>query len=307
MKTLNINPAIPDVYHVTVLLEEAVEQLAIKPHGVYLDATFGGGGHTRKILSTNPTCKVIALDWDKEAIERNAPALQEEFGDRFIIEWGNFTNCYKLLKKHKITELDGALADFGTSLFQIRNEDGFSFNNDTPLDMRMSKGHHYFNAAYIVNRFEQREIADIIFKYGEDTQARKIAAAICTAREMNPIQTTKQLADLIKKTLPMTGYQRIHPATKTFQALRIFVNKELENIELYLQNVTPLIKKGGRIACISFHSLEDRIVKDFFRNNPTSLTNLTKKPITPSEEEMAANRASRSAKLRAAEKTLSRV
>jgi 16S rRNA (cytosine1402-N4)-methyltransferase len=303
VKTLKTkSDTLPETYHVTVLLNEAIQQLCIKPNGVYLDATFGGGGHTRKILESNKSCKVIALDWDKEALERNAPALKEEFGDRFIIEWGNFTNCYKLLKKHKITQLDGALADFGTSMFQIKNEDGFSFANDTPLDMRMSKGHFYFNAAYVVNRFTQHQIADIIFKYGEDTQARKIAAAICTARAETPFATTKQLADLIQKIFPAHGYQRIHPATKTFQALRIFVNKELDNIELYLQNVLPLIKPTGRIVCISFHSLEDRIVKDFFRNNPDALTIITRKPITPTDEEMNQNRASRSAKLRSAEK-----
>lgn len=303
MKTLKTKPdTLPETYHVTVLLNEAVEQLAVKPHGVYLDATFGGGGHTRKILSSNDSCVVIALDWDKEAIAHNAAALKEEFGDRFIIEWGNFTNCYKLLKKHKITKIDGALADFGTSLFQIKNEDGFSFTNDTPLDMRMSKGHFYFNAAYVVNKFTQHQLADVIFKYGEDTQARKIAAAICAARTESPFTTTKQLADLIQKIIPAHGYQRIHPATKTFQALRIFVNKELDNIELYLQNVLPLIKIGGRIACISFHSLEDRIVKDFFRSNLESLRVITKKPITPTDEEMSQNRASRSAKLRSAEK-----
>jgi len=304
VKTLNINLGIPEpeTYHVTVLLDEAVEHLAVKPNGVYLDATFGGGGHTRKILSSNDSCRVIALDWDKEAIDRNAPALKEEFGDRFIIEWGNFTNCYKLLKKHKITALDGALADFGTSLFQIKHEDGFSFSNDTPLDMRMSKGHHYFNAAYVVNKFTQHQLADIIFKYGEDSKARKIAAAICATRELTPFTTTKQLADLIQKMVPSPGYQRIHPATKTFQALRIFVNKELDNIELYLQNVTPLLKNGGRLVCISFHSLEDRLVKEFLRENNTLFNSITRKPLVPTDEEMQRNRASRSAKLRAAEK-----
>ncbi|MDQ5940586.1 MAG: rRNA (cytosine1402-N4)-methyltransferase [Candidatus Dependentiae bacterium] len=303
MKTSNFNHDTLNTYHTTVLLEEAVEHLALKPGGTYLDATFGGGGHTRKILSTEPTCRVIALDWDKEAIQRNAPALEQEFGNRFIAEWGNFAHCYKLLKKHNITKLDGVLSDFGTSAFQIRHEDGFSFNKDTPLDMRMSKGHHYFNAAYIVNRFSQEQIADIIYKYGEDPLSRRIAAAIVAARTTGTkFETTKQLADLIQKLVPVRGYQRIHPATKTFQALRIFVNKELENIELFLKNVLPLVKQGGTIVCISFHSLEDRIVKDFFRNHPMELETITRKPITPHEEEVSRNRASRSAKLRAAKK-----
>jgi len=300
---LNINLVTPEPYHITVLLEEAVQSLITQPGGIYLDATFGGGGHSRKLLEADPTCKVIALDWDKEALERNAPALEKEFGNRFISEWGNFTNCYKLLAKHKIKKIDGALADFGTSLFQIKHEDGFSFSQDTPLDMRMSKGHHYFNAAYVVQRFSAEQLAKILFTYGEEPSARKIAAAIVAVRDTGKkIETTKQLADLVQKVLPVRGYQRIHPATKTFQALRIFVNKELENIELYLKNVLPLIKSGGRLACISFHSLEDRIVKDFFRDNPQVLTPITKKPIIPSDEEVARNRASRSAKLRVASK-----
>lgn len=303
MKTSDTNLDIINVYHTTVLLEEAVESLVVKPGGTYLDATFGGGGHTRKLLASDPTCRVIALDWDKEAIKHNAPALTEEFGKRFIAEWGNFANCYKLLKKHGITKIDGALADFGTSAFQIKHEDGFSFNNDTPLDMRMSKGHHYFNAAYVVNRFTQNQIADIIYKYGEDTMSRKIAAAIVAARTAGTyFATTKQLADLIQKLVPARGYQRIHPATKTFQALRIFVNKELENIEVYLKNVLSMIKPGGRLVCISFHSLEDRIVKDFFRNHPEALEIITRKPLSPSEEEVLRNRASRSAKMRVAQK-----
>ncbi|MEI7580353.1 MAG: 16S rRNA (cytosine(1402)-N(4))-methyltransferase RsmH [bacterium] len=303
MKTLNTNLATHEPYHVTVLLNEAVENLITQPGGIYLDATFGGGGHSRKILESDPTCTVIALDWDKEALDRNAPPLQQEFGARFIPEWGNFTNCYKLLAKHRIKKIHGALADFGTSLFQIKHEDGFSFSVDTPLDMRMSKGHHYFNAAYVVQRFSESEIAKILFTYGEEPSARKIAAAIVAVRETGKsITTTKQLADLIQKTLPVRGYQRIHPATKTFQALRIFVNKELENIELYLKNITPLLHPGGRLACISFHSLEDRIVKDFLRSHPDMFDIMTRKPIVPSDEEIAINRASRSAKLRIATK-----
>lgn len=303
MKTSKNNLDIANVYHTTVLLHEAVQNLLVKPGGTYLDATFGGGGHTRLLLASDPTCRVIALDWDKEAISHNAAALSEEFGERFIIEWGNFAHCYKLLKKHGISRLDGALADFGTSAHQIKNEAGFSFKNDTPLDMRMSKGHHYFDAAYVINKFDQKQIADIIYRYGEDSFSRKIAAAIVEARTNGTVfASTKQLADLIEKVIPVRGYQRIHPATKTFQALRIFVNKELENIELFLKNVLPLLNPGGRLACISFHSLEDRIVKDFFRDHESALSTLTRKPITPSEQEIERNRASRSAKLRVSQK-----
>lgn len=303
MKTLKINTDTPDnSYHTTVLLDEAVEALQLKPGGVYLDATFGGGGHTRKILETEPNCRVIALDWDEQAVRQNGPKLKEEFGDRLVLIWGNFAHCYRLLRKHKIKTLDGVLADFGTSLFQIHHEDGFSFRHDTPLDMRMSKAHHYFNAQHVVNKFEPNQIAKILFAYGEEGYARKIVAAIERERAVKPITTTKQLATIVEKAVPQKGPRRTHPATKTFQALRIFVNKELENIELFMKNATPFLVPGGRFACISFHSLEDRIVKTFFREKQDLLTPITRKPIVPSEEEISRNRASRSAKLRIAEK-----
>lgn len=303
MTTSKTNPAIQnEQYHTTVLLHEAVEALNPQAGCVYLDATFGGGGHTRQILKTQPDCRVVAFDWDEEAVRRNAPALKEEFGDRLTVIWGNFAHCYRLLRKHKINKLDGVLADFGTSLFQIHHEDGFSFHHDTPLDMRMSKAHHYFSARHVVNKFEPNQLAKILFAYGEEGYARKIVAAIERERLINPITTTKQLATIVERAVPQKGYRRTHAATKTFQALRIFVNKELENIELFLRNCTPFLKQGSRFACISFHSLEDRIVKSFFRDNPDKLTPITRKPIIPSEDEVARNRASRSAKLRVAEK-----
>jgi len=303
MKTLKPSLATQaDSYHTTVLLNEAVAALQLQPGKLYLDATFGGGGHTRAILNAEPTCRVIAFDWDKEAIKHNAEDLIAEFGDRLTVVWGNFAHCYRLLRKNKITQLDGALADFGTSQFQIQNEDGFSFNHDTPLDMRMSKAHHYFSALHVVNRFEGRQLAKILFEYGEENHARKIVAAIEQIRTTTPIKTTKQLADIVSKAVPYKGYQRIHPATRTFQALRIFVNKELENIEQFMKSCTPFLATGARFACISFHSLEDRLVKSFFRDNQHLLTPITRKPITPSEEEIEQNRASRSAKLRVAEK-----
>lgn len=291
-----------DNYHVTVLREQAVEALELCEDGIYLDATFGGGGHTRTMLEKNKKCRVIALDWDREALLHNAPALQEEFGDRFIPEWANFSHCYKVLKKHGIKKVNGVLADFGTSHHQIKTEDGFSFTHDTPLDMRMSKAHHYFDAQHVVNKFTEREIANILFKYGEERASRKIANAIVQERAHTPLQTTQQLAQLVQKVIPVRGYQKTHPATRTFQALRIFVNKELENIELFLKNITPLVATDGRIACISFHSLEDRIVKYFFKDNPAQLEIITRKPIVPDENEITQNRASRSAKLRVAQK-----
>ncbi len=290
--------------HISVLPREVIDYLNIKPGGTYIDATFGGGGHTRAILEANPTCKIIAFDWDKEAIEHNAPKLSAEYGDRFSVIFGNFAHCYKLLTSKKITSVDGVLADFGTSQHQIHNEDGFSFATNTPLDMRMSKGHHYFSAKHIVNRFTEKEIADIIFEYGEDRFARRIARAIVLNREHREITHTQQLADIVFKAVPKKPHVRlrIHPATKTFQALRIFVNKELENIEAFLRDIPQLIKPDGRLVCISFHSLEDRIVKHYFKRNPDLFITETKKPVTAAEDELEENPSARSAKLRCGKK-----
>lgn len=289
-------------YHISVLLKEAVDALAIRDNGVYLDATFGGGGHTRAILESNPTCRVIAFDWDRDAIELNGPKLAEEFGDRLTLIWGNFAHCYRLLRKHKIKQVDGVLADFGTSHHQIKNEDGFSFSIDSPLDMRMSKSHHYFSAQHVVNKFSAKELAQIFFKYGEERHSRRIADAICARREDTPFKTTKQLASLIIELVPAHAGRRIHPATRVFQAIRIFVNKELDNIELFLKNILSFITPGGHLTCISFHSLEDRLVKSFIRDNELLLQPVTRKPIIPTEEEIAVNPPSRSAKLRIAAK-----
>lgn len=289
-------------HHISVLLREAVDALRVQDHKVYLDATFGGGGHTTAILESNPTCRVVAFDVDKEAIRLNAPRIKEQFGDRFTVVWGNFAHCYKLLRQEKIHALDGVLADFGTSQHQIKTQDGFSFSHDTPLDMRMSKSHNYFSAEYIVNRFSPKDLANIFFTYGEERFGRKIADAICTQRSIAAITTTRQLANLIEKVIMPKPGQRIHVATKTFQALRIFVNKELDNIELFLKNILPFLRPKGVLACISFHSLEDRIVKSFFRDHPDTLETITRKPITPADDEIALNPASRSGKLRVAVK-----
>lgn len=295
-------PNTPSYKHTTVLKDEAVAMLNPQPNGIYVDATFGGGGHTRTLLEAHPTIKVVAFDLDREAIEANEPPLKEEFGNRLTVLWGNFSHCYKLLKKAKIKAVDGVLADFGTSQHQIFHEEGFSFSRDTYLDMRMSKAHHYFDAAYVINKFTEREIADILFEYGQESHAKRIAQMIVKQRT-TPITTTLQLAELVKKAIPRRYHpDTIHPATKTFQALRIFVNKELEHISLFLKNITPFIKKEGRLACISFHSLEDRLVKHFFKDHNDLFSIITPKPVTPSESEVANNPASRSAKLRCAQK-----
>lgn len=289
-------------YHKAVLVDEVVSYMALKPHGVYVDATFGGGGHTRALLTAEPTCHVIALDWDKNAIELNSMSLLEDFGERLTIQWGDFSNITQLLKKLKVTKVDGILADFGTSQYQISESAGFSFSTDTPLDMRMSPGHFKTTAYDVVNRATEQELAQIFYEFGEEYSSRKIAHYIVKHRqEEGFIETTKELADVILKVIPR--YSRpIHPATKVFQALRIFVNDELNNIKSLLTQSLSLLKPTGRIVCISFHSLEDRIVKQFFKAHGDELLMLTKKVVTATDEELKNNPSSRSAKLRAAER-----
>ena len=289
-------------YHKPVLVREVLDYLAPKPNGTYVDVTFGGGGHTRAILEAEPTCRVIAFDWDKSALEYNRESLEEDFGDRFSVYWSDFTHITQQLKKLRVNQIDGILADFGTSQFQINESAGFSFQGDTVLDMRMSPSHFKTTAYDVINRATEQELATIFFEFGEEYSARKIAQVIVKHRkEQGFIETTKQLADIILSVIPRFS-RPVHPATKVFQALRIFVNDELNNIKSLLTQAIPLLKPSGRIVCISFHSLEDRIVKQFFKEHPQELLTLTKKVITASEEERLENSSSRSAKLRAAEK-----
>ncbi len=288
-------------YHKPVLVDEVLEYLALKPNGIYVDATFGGGGHTRAILEKEPTARVIALDIDKNAVALNAPELEMKFPERLKVIWGSYTHLTQILKKEKIAHIDGILADFGTSQYQIFQQPGFSFMSNTPLDMRMSPAHTKTTAYDVVNEATESELAEIFFEFGEEPRARKIARLIVSERKKKPLETTQDLAQLIMKIVP--PYSRtVHPATKVFQALRIFVNDELNNIKSLLTQSLTLLNPGGRIVGISFHSLEDRIVKHFFKEHTDTLINLTKKVIMATPEEKAANPSSRSAKLRAAEK-----
>lgn len=289
-------------YHKPVLIAEVLQYLNPQAGKVYVDATFGGGGHTRAILEAQPNCSVVAIDWDKNAIELNAPALEAEFGDRFKILFGSFGNIAHVLKKSNIQTVDGILADFGTSQYQIAELPGFSFNVDTPLDMRMSPGFYKTTAAHIVNHGQEEEIAQILFEYGEEYSSRKIARTIVAYRkEQGPIKTTKQLAEVITSIIPRFS-RPVHPATKTFQALRIFVNDELNHIKSLLASSGSLLNEHGRVVCISFHSLEDRIVKQFFRDHKDIYSILTPKVVTAGAQELHDNASARSAKLRAAEK-----
>lgn len=292
-----------NIIHKTVMVPQVLEYLAPQPGKLYIDATFGTGGHTQAILDHEPTCNVIAFDWDLEVLKQeNAQALLDHYGDRLKIVWGNFALIQRLLKKEKIEKIDGVLADFGTSQFQIFGKEGFSFRTDTPLDMRMSTAHQKQTAADIVNTYSEKELATLLYEYGEEPYALKIARAIVLARKRQKIVTTQQLVTIIENTVKVPSFKRksIHSATKTFQALRIKVNHELENIQGFLTSSLPLLADQARIVCISFHSLEDRIVKTFFREHKTELHILTPKPIVASPEEIQSNPSARSAKLRAA-------
>jgi 16S rRNA (cytosine1402-N4)-methyltransferase len=289
--------------HISVLCSEVLEYLNPQPGKVYVDVTLGGGGHTRAILTTQPECKVVALDWDQTVIDTVGAKLQEEFPGRFTPIWGNFSKLSYLLHKNKIHQVDGILADFGTSQIQIRNTPGFSIFQDTFLDMRYNNSMYQTTAYDVVNNFSAEKLAQIFYDFGQESHGRKIANAIVEMRKRNKIKTTHDLALLIESVVH--GYHKIHPATKVFQALRIFVNQELENIHSFLENSSQVLSEGGHLVCISFHSLEDRIVKQFFRdrsskNYPTRYFEmLTKGACMASEEELKQNRSARSARLRA--------
>ncbi len=292
-------------YHTSVMPNEVIQGLDIKPGGMYIDATFGGGGHTDAILSKEPTCKVLAFDWDKTALGVNEPALKEKFGERLETHWGNFASIALVAKKLDLLgKIDGIIADFGTSRDQLRNKPGFSWQSNTPLDMRMSNSHGEFTARNILAKASEEELATIFHRYGEERYSRKIARYLAEARKIQPIDTTKQLATLVEECLNVRGHQKIHPATRVFQALRIVVNHELDNIENFLKAVPSVLAQNGRIVCISFHSLEDRIVKNYFKNlaNQGILQIVSTKPIVPTDEEVYKNPPSRSAKLRVAQK-----
>jgi 16S rRNA (cytosine1402-N4)-methyltransferase len=283
----------PTFVHVSVLSRELIAGLEIRPGGHYLDATVGGGGHSRLILEAAPDTRVTAIDRDEDALAAAKTNLSE-FGDRIQFCRVNFCD-----HKPNNLQFDGIIADLGVSSFQFdTGERGFSFRQEAALDMRMDR-RQSLTAGEIINHWEEKELADIFYKYGEERLSRRIAKAIV---ERRPFQTTTQLAEAIAQNVPRQyRYGRIHPATRVFQALRIVVNQELVSLETFLELAPNWLKLGGKIGIISFHSLEDRIVKHTLRNSDI-LRVLTKKPITPQDDELANNPRSRSAKLRIAEK-----
>ncbi|NEP03387.1 MAG: 16S rRNA (cytosine(1402)-N(4))-methyltransferase RsmH [Okeania sp. SIO2G4] len=279
--------------HIPVLSAELTQGLAISPRGLYLDATVGFGGHTQSILATAPNVKVVAIDQDEQAIAYCQTLLALENSN--IQFWhGNFADY-----EPKNLEFDGIIADLGVSSVQLDTpERGFSFRHEAKLDMRMNR-QQSLTAAEIVNSWEETKLANIFYTYGEERLSRRIARRIV---EHRPFQTTTELAEAIAHCVPRKyRYGRIHPATRVFQALRIQVNQELTALETFLENAPNWLKPGGRIGIISFHSLEDRLVKHSLRSSSV-LQVLTKKPIQAQDRETTLNPRARSAKLRLAEK-----
>jgi len=283
--------------HVPVMLREVMEYLAVRPEGMYLDATAGMGGHAGAIARQLDTGLVLACDRDAESLAR-ARANTADASSRIRFHKVSFSLVGEALAAEHITQLDGLLADLGVSRYQLtEGERGFSLMADGPLDMRMDRSRGR-TAADIVNYESEKELADLIFKLGEERRSRKIARAIVRAR---PIRTTGQLAKLIEGAAPRTG--KLHPATQTFMALRIAVNEEMEELDALLASIPKLVKPGGRVVIITFMSLEDRKVKQSFQAlaKDGRATILTRHVVRPTEEETRENPPSRSAKLRAVE------
>lgn len=287
------------------MVEEVMNYLQCKSGRIYVDATLGAGGHAEEILKrTGPDGILLGIEWDEEAI-REARKKLEPYGERVQIIRENFVHLPEILKTKHIEKVDGILLDLGLSSIQLeRGERGFSFQKEGPLDMRMDQRARQ-TAADLVNRLSLPELERIFREYGEEPFARRIARAIIKEREKQPIQTTQALRRIVHRAIPQRFRpKRIDPATKTFQALRIKLNEELDNLRKILDTGWEVLKKGGRIVVLSFHSLEDRIVKEAFRRweKEGVIKIVTPKPITPTIEEQRENPRSRSAKLRCAER-----
>ena len=302
--------------HKPVLFEESLNYLITDKSGIYFDATLGYGGHSEGILKKiNKNGTVVSTDVDKDAFNFS----KEEFKDekRIKLYNFNFTQIDIIAKIESINFFDGILADLGVSSFQLDNaEKGFTYRQEAKLDLRMDRN-IVVNASDVVNSFSEEDLADILFKFGEEKNSRKIAREICTQRQSNKIETTSELSSIIKQITPQRYY--LKTLSRVFQALRIFVNDELNTLEIFLKKSIELLKKKGVLVIISYHSLEDRIVKDFFKyealdcicpkdypvckcDKESRLKILTKKPVVPSLKEIEQNIRARSAKLRAAER-----
>lgn len=293
--------------HIPVLADEVIQYLDPKPNENFIDATIDGGGHTIAILEKNkPEGKVLGIDLDEKLLENLKLRIQNlNLGNRLILVNDNFANLKKITEKYNFKNIAGILFDLGMSSWHLEESTrGFSFRRNETLDMRFNSSQK-LTAKEIINNWQENEIEKILREYGEEKYSKNIARAIIQGRQKKPILTTFDLVDIIKKTVPR-NYERgrIHPATRTFQALRIVINQELENLKIVLPQALEVLKEGGIIVVISFHSLEDRIVKKFFQEKAkeSRLKILTKKPTRTSEEEIKINPRARSAKLRAAVK-----
>jgi 16S rRNA (cytosine1402-N4)-methyltransferase len=307
--------------HIPVMVNEVVAALAPRANEIYVDATFGAGGYSRAILGA-ASCRVVGIDRDPN-VRLLADALARDFPGHFLFLAGRFSAMLSLLADAGVSQVDGIVMDLGVSSMQLDNrERGFSFHGDAPLDMRMSQDG--MSAANLVNEAGEEEIAEILYRYGEERASRKIAKAIVAARALEPITRTKQLAELISGVRGVEKRPGIHPATRSFQALRIAVNEELHELEAALSASIALLKPGGRLVVVTFHSLEDRIVKQFMKEQsggqesgsrhdpraylvaqndiPAAFTLPQKKALAPGQKELGINPRARSAKLRIAVK-----
>ena len=308
-----------EFHHVSVLLDECIDGLNIKPDGIYVDGTLGGAGHSSQIAKRLTTGRLIGIDRDpvalKAAGERLAP-----FGDRVTLVHANFCEIARVLQELQIDGVDGILLDLGVSSPQLDDGSrGFSYMADAPLDMRMNS-EDVMSAYDVVNTWSQEELKRILFAYGEERYAPRIAAAICSRRAERPIETTLELVDIIRGAMPAAALrEKQHPAKRSFQAIRIAVNDELGSVEKVMKDAIPCLREGGRLAIITFHSLEDRIVKNGMAAAAKGCTCppsfpvcvcgkkpkvklVSRKPIVSTEEELARNPRARSAKLRVCEK-----
>lgn len=305
--------------HVSVLLEEAVESLLVKDNGIYVDGTLGGGGHSERILSENETCKVIGIDRDEEAVKAAGKRLAR-FDGRVTIVRDNFSNVSSVLDGLGVDGIDGAVLDLGVSSPQLDEEErGFSYMKDAPLDMRMDR-RNPLTAAKVLNEYSGERLKKIFYEYGEEKWSQRIAEFIVEARKTAPIETTGQFVELIKAAIPKKArLDGGHPAKRCFQAVRIEVNGELEILNGAVRDIAKRLKPGGRLAVITFHSLEDRIIKQTFADlargcicpkefpvcvcgrSPEAKV-ITRKPILPGDKELLENPRAKSAKLRVLEK-----
>jgi 16S rRNA (cytosine1402-N4)-methyltransferase len=290
--------------HIPVMTAEAMRYLQPERGGVFVDCTVGLGGHARAMLEGGAT-RVIGIDRDRDALE-HASSVLAPWAEKLDLVHSDYRAIDAVLESRHVDKIDGALADLGVSSMQFDEAGrGFSFQRDEPLDMRMDRSAGE-TGAELISRADEREIADAIYAFGEERFSRRIARAIVDARRNSPIDTTGKLATIVRRAIPARGHQRIDPATRTFQALRIWVNRELDGLDAFIGAAARRLRIGARLVVITFHSLEDRIVKHTFRalekSADAALKILTKKPLVPSDSEIATNPRARSAKLRAAER-----